>query len=98
VSTLFGTSHFAAGGMCRLPFLGVKIPDAKALRYFKICDTDGSGEIDVDEFKVALFICDPVSILLLYAHNLFLQQLGCYFMTDKRQFRWIYATAILDAH
>jgi hypothetical protein len=36
--------------------------------------------------------------LLLYAHNLFLQQLGCYFMTDKRQFRWIYATAILDAH
>ena len=45
----------------RLPFLSVKIPDAKALRYFRLCDTDGSGEIDIDEFKVALFICDPVS-------------------------------------
>jgi Ca2+-binding EF-hand superfamily protein len=52
--------------MSRLPFLGVNIPDAKALRYFKICDTDGSGEIDVDEFKVALFICDPVTGTLVW--------------------------------
>jgi Ca2+-binding EF-hand superfamily protein len=45
-----------------LPFLDIFISDAKAFRYFRICDTDGSGEIDIDEFKVALFACDPVSI------------------------------------
>lgn len=44
-----------------LPYLDVKISDAKAFRYFSICDTDGSGEIDIDEFKVALYICDPNS-------------------------------------
>ena len=44
-----------------LPYLDIYISDAKAYRYFNICDTDGSGEIDIDEFKVALFTCDPVS-------------------------------------
>jgi Ca2+-binding EF-hand superfamily protein len=44
-----------------LPRLGILVGDAKAYRYFNICDTDGSGEIDVDEFKVALFACDPTS-------------------------------------
>jgi alpha-tubulin suppressor-like RCC1 family protein/Ca2+-binding EF-hand superfamily protein len=44
-----------------LPRLGIHVGDAKAYRYFNICDTDGSGEIDVDEFKVALFACDPTS-------------------------------------
>jgi alpha-tubulin suppressor-like RCC1 family protein/Ca2+-binding EF-hand superfamily protein len=44
-----------------LPFIGIEIGDAKALRYFKLCDSDGSGEIDIDEFKVALFACDPSS-------------------------------------
>ena len=44
-----------------LPFLNIKISDAKAYRYFRMCDTDGSGEIDVDEFQVALFACDPTS-------------------------------------
>lgn len=44
-----------------LPFLDINITDAKAFRYFKLCDTDGSGEIDIDEFQVALFACDPVS-------------------------------------
>ena len=58
--------------MLRLPFLGVKIPDAKALRYFRICDTDGSGEIDIDEFRVALFICDPV-----FQHKSSHLMLGC---------------------
>jgi hypothetical protein len=43
-----------------LPFLGVDISDAKAYRYFKLCDTDGSGEIDIDEFRVGLYLCDPV--------------------------------------
>jgi hypothetical protein len=46
-----------------LPFLGVDISDAKAFRYFKLCDTDGSGEIDIDEFRVGLYLCDPVSSL-----------------------------------
>lgn len=44
-----------------LPYLDVNISDAKAFRYFNICDTDGSGEIDIDEFKVALYICDPTA-------------------------------------
>lgn len=44
-----------------LPFLDIAISDAKALRYFRMCDTDGSGEIDIDEFQVALFACDPTS-------------------------------------
>jgi Ca2+-binding EF-hand superfamily protein len=43
-----------------LPYLDINISDAKAYRYFRMCDTDGSGEIDIDEFQVALFACDPV--------------------------------------
>lgn len=44
-----------------LPYLEININEAKAYRYFLICDSDGSREIDIDEFKVALFICDPTS-------------------------------------
>ena len=43
-----------------LPYLDIKISDAKAFRYFQLCDSSGDGEIDIDEFKVALFLCDPV--------------------------------------
>lgn len=43
-----------------LPYLDIAISDAKAFRYFRMCDSDGSGEIDIDEFQVALFACDPV--------------------------------------
>jgi alpha-tubulin suppressor-like RCC1 family protein/Ca2+-binding EF-hand superfamily protein len=56
-SGLLGFSEFRA----LLPALGIEIGDAKAFRYFNLCDSDGSGEIDVDEFKVALFACDPSS-------------------------------------
>ena len=35
--------------------------EAKAQRIFKKCDTDGGGEIDIDEFKMALFACDPTT-------------------------------------
>ena len=44
-----------------LPYLDILISDAKAYRYYNVCDTDGSGEIDIDEFKVALYICDPTA-------------------------------------
>lgn len=68
-----------------LPMLDVHISDAKAFRYFRMCDTviaqlssmytslygflmvvftyvqDGSGEIDLDEFKAALYLCDPTN-------------------------------------
>mmetsp|Transcript_11175 Transcript_11175/g.18304 ORF Transcript_11175/g.18304 Transcript_11175/m.18304 type:complete len:1490 (-) Transcript_11175:3642-8111(-) len=44
-----------------LPYLDIYISDAKAFRYFRLCDSDESGEIDVDEFQVALFACDPTS-------------------------------------
>ncbi len=45
-----------------LPYLNIVISDAKAYRYFRMCDTDGSGEIDIEEFQVALFACDPVRV------------------------------------
>ena len=32
---------------------------AKAVKYFKMCDVDDSGQIDFEEFRVALFACDP---------------------------------------
>lgn len=35
--------------------------EAKATRIFKKCDTDGGGEIDLTEFKTAMFTVDPVS-------------------------------------
>lgn len=49
-----------------LPYLDITISDAKAFRYFRMCDSDGSGEIDVDEFQVALFACDPVRPYIYY--------------------------------
>ncbi|RLN32591.1 hypothetical protein BBJ28_00026343, partial [Nothophytophthora sp. Chile5] len=45
----------------KLPDLGVSISEAKAMRIFRKCDTDGGGEIDRTEFKMALFAVDPVS-------------------------------------
>jgi Ca2+-binding EF-hand superfamily protein len=48
-----------------LPYLDIQISDAKAFRYFRMCDSDGSGEIDIDEFQVALFACDPVSFCVM---------------------------------
>lgn len=52
-----------------LPYLDIYISDAKAFRYFRICDTDGSGEIDIDEFQVALFACDPVRLFVCLFYN-----------------------------
>lgn len=37
-----------------LDMIGIKMTTAKALKYFKMCDVDDSGEIDFEEFKVAL--------------------------------------------
>ena len=34
-----------------MPKLGINMSGAKLLKYFKLCDTDGSGEIDFEEFK-----------------------------------------------
>jgi len=44
-----------------LPMLDIDISDAKAFRYYKLCDTDNSNEVDIDEFKAALFLCDPTN-------------------------------------
>lgn len=44
-----------------LPYLAIKISDAKALRYFRLCDARNNNAIDIDEFKTAIFACDPVS-------------------------------------
>lgn len=44
-----------------LPYLSIEISDAKALKYFRMCDSDKDDSIDVDEFRVALYICNPTS-------------------------------------
>ncbi len=40
---------------------GINITDAKALKYFKKIDSDGSHAIDRNEFRIALFALDPQS-------------------------------------
>ena len=44
-----------------LPKMGVEMTEAKALRFFRNCDIDGGGDIDFDEFKMALYSCDPIN-------------------------------------
>jgi calcium-binding protein CML len=44
-----------------LPQLDIHISEAKALRIFRTCDKDNSGEIDLEEFRMALFAVDPNS-------------------------------------
>lgn len=48
-------------GSRQLPDLGINLTEAKARRIFRRCDTDGGGEIDLTEFKMAMFAVDPVS-------------------------------------
>ena len=45
--------------MAMLPKLGLNMSEAKANKYFRLCDADGSGAIDLEEFKVAMFALDP---------------------------------------
>ncbi|RHY35444.1 hypothetical protein DYB32_000079 [Aphanomyces invadans] len=47
--------------LMQLPQLGIKLSDAKAIRIFDTCDKDGSGEIDLEEFKMAMFTVDPTT-------------------------------------
>lgn len=61
-----------------LPYLAIKISDAKALRYFKMCDTRGIDSIDIDEFKTAIFACDPVSSALAFITLLTLLMLSLF--------------------
>lgn len=42
-----------------MPEIGIHVVRAKGLRLFQKCDTDGGGEIDLHEFKMALYACDP---------------------------------------
>ena len=42
-----------------LQALQIDVRDAKALRFFRICDNDGSGEIDFEEFLTVLYAFDP---------------------------------------
>eukprot|EP01041_Mallomonas_annulata_P005267 gene5267-10537_t len=65
---LFKTFNTAGTGLISfdefrkmLPALGFDLTSAKAFRFFNLCDTDGSGDIDIDEFKVALYTCDPTN-------------------------------------
>ena len=44
-----------------LPFLGIEISDAKALKYFNLCDSDADDNIVIEEFRVALYICNPTT-------------------------------------
>lgn len=42
-----------------LPLLGLHLDTAKALKYFRLVDTDNSGAISLKELKEAMFIIDP---------------------------------------
>ena len=45
-----------------LPDLGINLSMPKQIEYFRLCDKDGSGHIDYEEFKVALFVCDTEEV------------------------------------
>ena len=45
-----------------LPYLEIHISDAKAFRYFNICDTDGSGEIDISPTAFLVSNCEQIYI------------------------------------
>ncbi|KAL8019641.1 putative serine/threonine-protein phosphatase with EF-hands [Plasmopara halstedii] len=47
--------------LAMLPEVGVYLSAAKAMRVFRQCDTDGGGEIDLAEFKMAMFTVDTMS-------------------------------------
>ena len=67
-----------------LPRLGIKMSVPKMLKYFRMCDSDGSGEIDFQEFKVALFACDPDSGNPVgFAPNALLTPLDAFEMFDE---------------
>ncbi|OQR99686.1 regulator of chromosome condensation (RCC1) [Achlya hypogyna] len=48
-------------GGAALPHLNISVSRPKGLRIFRACDKDKSGEIDIEEFKMALFAVDPNS-------------------------------------
>ena len=56
-----GTISFTEFQMM-LPDLGIDLSIPKQIEYFRLCDKDGSGQIDYEEFKVALFVCDTEEI------------------------------------
>ena len=67
-----------------LPALGVNITKAKAKRYFRVCDTDGSENLDQEEFKSALFACDPENGNTLgFSPKVFLTPLDAFEMFDE---------------
>ena len=39
--------------------LGIKLSEPKMLAYFKRCDVHSHGAISFDEFRLALYTCDP---------------------------------------
>jgi EF-hand domain pair len=41
-----------------LPQMGIEVSLPKALRYFRTCDKNGNGVIDLDEFKVGQLVCE----------------------------------------
>ena len=41
-----------------LPSLGINLSLPKSIEYFRLCDENDNGQIDFEEFKAALFVCD----------------------------------------
>lgn len=42
-----------------LPYVNIIISDAKAFKYFQVCNINNLGYIDIDEFRIVLYICNP---------------------------------------
>jgi Ca2+-binding EF-hand superfamily protein len=45
-----------------LPDLGIGLSVPTQIEYFRLCDKDCSGQIDFEEFKVALYACDTEEV------------------------------------
>ena len=45
-----------------LPDMGIQLSIPKQIEYFRLCDKDENGQIDFEEFKVALYVSDTEEV------------------------------------
>lgn len=93
-----GSGYIEFDEFCEmLPALGIKITKAKAKRYFRVCDTDGNESLDIEEFKSALFACDPEKGNTLgFSPKVFLTPLDAFEMFDEDESGGIDETEFAD--
>lgn len=68
-----------------LPEFGINISLPKMRKYFRFCDSDDSGEIDLEEFRVSLFLSDPQGNPMGFSPNSLLSPKDAFDMFDSDQ-------------